>query len=183
MYPNSVFMNRGNHECRAQNSWMGFEEEVYTKYGTEQHGIKAGASKVLAAFHACFDVLPLAAVIQERVFISHGGLFRMDGVLVRHLNQIKRKREPPMHSNNIADQLYEDILWSDPRPNSTYKKPLSGRRASERGAGIEFGVDVTKEFCARNSFALIIRSHECVHEGYEVFFLFLLLIYTRYDHN
>ena len=27
LYPNSVYMNRGNHEARAQTSWMGFEQE------------------------------------------------------------------------------------------------------------------------------------------------------------
>jgi hypothetical protein len=28
LYPNAVHMNRGNHECRQQNAYMGFEDEV-----------------------------------------------------------------------------------------------------------------------------------------------------------
>ena len=30
--PGSVYFNRGNHEARAQTSWMGFEQEVLEKY-------------------------------------------------------------------------------------------------------------------------------------------------------
>ena len=28
LYPDAVHMNRGNHECRQQNAYMGFEDEV-----------------------------------------------------------------------------------------------------------------------------------------------------------
>ena len=45
---------------------------------------------------------------------------------------------------------------------------LRGRRPSDRGAGVEFGPDVTNQFCITNSIALVLRSHECVQEGYEV---------------
>ncbi|RHY01550.1 hypothetical protein DYB36_009860 [Aphanomyces astaci] len=43
-----------------------------------------------------------------------------------------------------------------------------GQQASVRGAGVEFGEDVTNEFCSVNKVALVIRSHECVPEGYAV---------------
>ena len=33
---------------------------------------------------------------------------------------------------------------------------------------MEFGPDVTNQFCITNSIALVLRSHECVQEGYEV---------------
>ena len=32
LYPKYVFLNRGNHEARAQNAWMGFDEELLGKY-------------------------------------------------------------------------------------------------------------------------------------------------------
>lgn len=43
-----------------------------------------------------------------------------------------------------------------------------GYRHSDRGAGVEFGTDVTEAFCSENRIALVVRSHECVQEGYEV---------------
>lgn len=53
------------------------------------------------------------------------------------------------------------MLWSDPRP-------IQGRQMSARGAGVEFGQDITHEFLRTNHAALIIRSHECVREGFEL---------------
>jgi hypothetical protein len=35
-----------------------------------------------------------------------------------------------------------------------------------RGAGIYFGPNVTHAFCALNNVSLVVRSHECVQEGY-----------------
>ena len=58
-------------------------------------------------------------------------------------------------------KIFEAMLWSDPRP-------IQGRQLSARGAGVEFGQDVTHEFLRTNHAALIIRSHECVREGFEL---------------
>jgi serine/threonine-protein phosphatase 5 len=54
-----------------------------------------------------------------------------------------------------------ELLWSDP-------KFLPGRARSKRGVGIQFGPDVTKEFCATNNLDCIIRSHEVKQDGYEI---------------
>jgi len=212
LYPTCVFLNRGNHEARAQNAWMGFEEELLTKYGNDHISIKMKPSKQkrnqskercskihslakgtpdryrltmdemnsftngdrlvsLKLYMLCqsmFDTLPLCAVIQERVFVCHGGLFRNDNVKLSDIRSVNRKREPPLEGKSLEDRIYEDILWSDPRPTSTYTRPLQFRRSSDRGAGCEFGPQVTNKFCAENSIALIVRSHECVSEGFEV---------------
>ena len=116
----------------------------------------------------CFDLLPLVAVIHEKVFVCHGGLFRMDGVTLKHIEAVRRRREPPLEGTSMEDKIYEDLIWSDPRPTATYPGRLRGRRPSDRGAGVEFGPDVTNQFCITNSIALVLRSHECVQEGYEV---------------
>ena len=54
-----------------------------------------------------------------------------------------------------------ELLWSDP-----VESP--GRQPSKRGAGIQFGPDVTESFISTNNLSYIIRSHEWCAEGYEV---------------
>ncbi|DBA02183.1 TPA: hypothetical protein N0F65_004818 [Lagenidium giganteum] len=161
LYPDAVFLNRGNHESRNQNSWMGFEDEVWQKYsGAEDHDAERPA-QVFDKFQMLFDSLPLCAVLQGKIFVAHGGLFSRDNVTLAHLKAISRKREPPLHQYGFEDKIYEDLLWSDPRS-------IQSRQPSERGAGIEFGVEVTNNFCLVNRIALVIRSHECVPEGFEI---------------
>lgn len=174
LYPSFVFLNRGNHEARAQNAWMGFEEELLTKYAAGSSCVALKTKDRLASlklYMLCeelFDALPLCGLIQERVFVCHGGLFRNDGVTLNHLRSIARFREPPLEGRSMEEKVYEDLLWSDPRPTATFPKPLKTKRASDRGAGCEFGPLVTNRFCAMNQVALIVRSHECVPEGFEV---------------
>jgi protein phosphatase len=161
LYPTSVFLNRGNHESRNQNSWMGFEDEVWAKYsGVEDDDLERPA-RIFESFQTLFEAIPLCAVLQQKIFVVHGGLFSRDNVTLAHLRGISRKREPPLHQVNFEDKIFEDMLWSDPRPINT-------RQPSERGAGVEFGVSVTNNFCLVNKIALIIRSHECVIEGFEI---------------
>lgn len=46
-----------------------------------------------------------------------------------------------------------EMLWSDP-------KPSEGRGPSQRGVGVGFGPDVTRNFLEDNQLDLLVRSHE-----------------------
>lgn len=65
LFPKFVFLNRGNHESRGQNSWMGFEDEVLHKYHSPDDPVQA--RRFYEQLEDCFDVLPLCAIIQEKV--------------------------------------------------------------------------------------------------------------------
>jgi hypothetical protein len=120
VWPTAQFFNRGNHESRGQNEFYnreqhgcwGFLEEVAVKYP----GLCGRDIYLLA--HACFELLPLAAVLEgpSRVMVVHGGLFRNPGVKVTDIAAVNRKREIPLFKTNptYGDTIMEDALWSDP---------------------------------------------------------------------
>eukprot|EP00475_Leptophrys_vorax_P045994 TRINITY_DN9727_c0_g2_i1.p1 TRINITY_DN9727_c0_g2~~TRINITY_DN9727_c0_g2_i1.p1 ORF type:complete len:705 (-),score=178.96 TRINITY_DN9727_c0_g2_i1:72-2186(-) len=147
LYPDFVHLNRGNHEAADINSRDGFEKECILKWDAE----------VFRAFSEVFSCLPLAYLVQEKLFVVHGGLAWTD-FLISDIEEADR-----FHEVLPRDSLIEDILWSDPS-----NRP--GRFPSDRGAGCFFGRDVTEEFMKSNNIEVIVRSHECVDEGWQSFF-------------
>lgn len=145
LYPDHFFLVRGNHESLNMNKTYGFEGEVRSKYG----------DKAYPLFQELFCTLPLAHLINKKVFVVHGGLFSEDGVTLDQIRKINRFREPP------NEGLMSDMLWSDPQP-------MNGRGPSKRGVGMSFGPDVTKRFCEENGLQMVIRSHEAKAAGYEI---------------
>jgi len=94
-YPNRVFLLRGNHECRQITQVYGFYDECMRKYAT---------AHVWHLFGEIFDYLPLAAVVQNRVFCPHGGLSpNIDNV--DDVKKLDRFTEPP-HEGPICDLLW-----------------------------------------------------------------------------
>ena len=53
-----------------------------------------------------------------------------------------------------------DLLWADPQEEH-------GRGQSKRGTSMQFGPDVTSQFCKLNNLDYIIRSHEVKEKGWE----------------
>lgn len=102
---------------------------------------------------------PVPPDLAKRVFVVHGGLLQLPGVTLSQIAAVQRRREIPYGLQNFEDKLFEDLMWSDPRV-------MSSTAASDRGAGVFFGSDVTEAFCKLNKVSLVIRSHECVPEGY-----------------
>ncbi|KAA0061672.1 serine/threonine-protein phosphatase 5 [Cucumis melo var. makuwa] len=145
MSPSAMHLSRGNHESKSMNKIYGFEGEVRSKLN----------ETFVELFAEVFCSLPLAYVLNEKVFVAHGGLFSVDGVKLSDIRAIDRFCEPP------EEGLMCEILWSDPQPNP-------GRGPSKRGVGLAFGADVTKRFLQENNLDLIVRSHEVKDEGYEI---------------
>lgn len=143
-FPHAMHLNRGNHETKNMTKIYGFEGEIKHKYD----------ATVLNLFHECFKQLPLAACLQHKVLIVHGGLSGED-VTLNDIMAIDRVMEPP------DSGLMCDLLWSDPQIQN-------GRAPSKRGVGLSFGPDVTRKFLKHNHLDLIIRSHEVRDNGYEI---------------
>ncbi|XP_059663313.1 serine/threonine-protein phosphatase 5-like isoform X1 [Cornus florida] len=145
MSPSAIYLSRGNHESKSMNKIYGFEGEVRSKL----------SETFVELFAEVFCCLPLAHVINQKVFVVHGGLFSVDGVKLSDIREIDRFCEPP------EEGLMCELLWSDPQPQP-------GRGPSKRGVGLSFGADVTHKFLQENNLDLVVRSHEVKDEGYEI---------------
>jgi serine/threonine-protein phosphatase 5 len=144
LYPNHFYLSRGNHESDVMNKMYGFEGEVKSKYN----------AKMAEFFTEIFNHLPLCHLINKKIFVCHGGLFKEDDVTLDKIRQVNRVRQPP------DEGIMCDLLWSDPQE-------MMGRSPSKRGVGIQFGPDITEKFLAKNDLLYVVRSHEVKPDGYE----------------
>ena len=80
-----LYISRGNHESKSMNKIYGFEGEVNSKF----------SETMVKLFAEIFCYLPLAHVLNKKVFIVHGGLFSSDSVKLADIAAIDRFREPP----------------------------------------------------------------------------------------
>ncbi|KAF2722152.1 putative Serine/threonine protein phosphatase 5, partial [Polychaeton citri CBS 116435] len=147
LYPQQLYLNRGNHETDDMNRMYGFEGECKAKY----------SERVFKLFSESFSALPLATLIGEKYLVLHGGLFSDDNTSLDDIRKLNRhnQRQPGQAG------LMMEMLWTDPQT-------APGRGPSKRGVGLQFGPDVTKRFCEKNGLEAVIRSHEVRMEGYEV---------------
>jgi serine/threonine-protein phosphatase with EF-hands len=60
-------LNRGNHEDSVMNHRYGFTREVHQKY-------KHNADRLLKLIDQVFRHLPLGTLINNKIFVVHGGI-------------------------------------------------------------------------------------------------------------
>ncbi|EEH57700.1 calcineurin-like phosphoesterase [Micromonas pusilla CCMP1545] len=153
--PNSVYVNRGNHEEPHINIYGGFEEECLGKYD----------HSVFQTFHAVFTWLPWACVINGKTLVLHGGLPGDPTVRLRDIRELARGPDVLAADHNMGDEKWmKDLMWSDPHPSPGFR----GFEPSARGAGVLWGRDATNAFLDREKLTTLVRSHQCVDEGCEV---------------
>ncbi|KAH0476520.1 MAG: uncharacterized protein KVP18_002617 [Porospora cf. gigantea A] len=155
-FPKSVFMLRGNHECRQMTAFFNFRHECIHKYDME----------VYTAFMQAFDNLPLAATINNKFLAVHGGLSPALKA-VHNVLGVNRFQEPPRTG------LFCDLLWADPVDEDKEEHVLARTKEvyvpnDVRGCSFYFYYNAAVEFLDKNNLLSVIRAHEAQLEGYKM---------------
>ena len=145
-YDENFFILRGNHESGSINRIYGFFDECKRRYNV----------KLWKCFVDLFNCLPIAASIDDKIFIVHGGL-SPELKTLEQLQKIMRPTDVP------EEGLLCDILWSDPDENA------GGWGQNDRGVSVTFNEKVLKNFLEKNDLDLLCRAHQVVEDGYEFF--------------
>lgn len=99
--PAAVHLLRGAHETTVMNSQFGFEAEILRHYDQE----------VLARCRQLFCALPIAAVLEERVFVVHGGVGpETSGMTVGQMNMVVDRDAEPEDTGPLSE-----LLWAGER--------------------------------------------------------------------
>lgn len=145
-YPENFFMLRGNHECASTSYAHGFYDECRRRYSV----------RLWKTFVDVFNCLPMAPIIEEKIFCMYGGLSP------EHVSmgQIRRILRP----TDIPDQgMMCDLIWGNP------DKKIHGWGESNRGVSFTLGSNIVHQFLARFGLDLVCRGHQAVEDGYGFF--------------
>ncbi|XP_057308756.1 protein phosphatase 3 catalytic subunit alpha-like [Hydractinia symbiolongicarpus] len=153
LYPKTLFLLRGNHECRHLTEYFTFKTECKIKYSED----------VYDACMDAFDCLPLAAIMNQQFLCVHGGLSPEIHTL-DDLKKIDRFREPPAFGPMC------DMLWSDPLEDYGSEKTSEHfSHNSVRGCSYFYSYQACCDFLQRNNLLSIIRAHEAQDAGYRMY--------------
>ncbi|KAK8896471.1 hypothetical protein M9Y10_014371 [Tritrichomonas musculus] len=141
LFPNNIFLLRGNHECASVTSTYGFADECNKK------------SRQYSNFLPVFQVLPIAAIIGNKIFCVHGGI----APSIESLDEIENFKRP---SEVPSIGTMHELLWSDPSTQ------INGFGKNSRGSCMSFGAKAARDFLTKFGFEMLIRAHETVDEGY-----------------
>jgi serine/threonine-protein phosphatase PP1 catalytic subunit len=161
-YPHAFYLLRGNHEDKNICHDYGFLLECQALFN----------ERIFTLFTEVFDCIPVAAIVERKMFCVHGGL----SPELRNLDQIRNIKRP---AKVPPSGLLCDLLWSDPD-----SKTMTWRKNYNRGTSYTFGTAVVNEFLKQHNFELICRAHEVIPAGFQFFAgLQLLTIFSSTNFN
>ena len=159
LFPDNVYILRGNHESKQITRLYGFKDECRLRLNHHLYSL----------FCKSFSHMPIAATINQSIFCVHGGL----SPSISDLSEIEEIEKPiPDLSCSIAS----DLLWSDP----VESEELFAK--SGRGVGYLFNSDAIAQFLEDNQLKHIIRAHEFCESGFKWVDNDCLTVFSSFDY-
>ena len=186
LYPDSIYLIRGNHEFDSICSQYGFKDEIinyslpqkqlslveYPEMFESLEDCKNSQIDSYIANHKnrnCYTYTETLynAFIEAFSYLPIGAIINKTTFCVHgglspnfdHIDQLNKNIKRPIKTFEEC-KLLADLVWSDPSPhtNSTFDE-------NPRGYGYLFNRESVYNFLKKNSLNRIIRAHQCVHKG------------------
>ncbi|XP_041077610.1 serine/threonine-protein phosphatase 2B catalytic subunit alpha isoform isoform X1 [Polyodon spathula] len=153
LYPKTLFLLRGNHECRHLTEYFTFKQECKIKY----------SERIYDSCMDAFDCLPLAALMNQQFLCVHGGLSPEINTL-DDIRKLDRFKEPPAYGPMC------DLLWSDPLEDFGNEKTQEHfTHNTVRGCSYFYSYPAVCDFLQHNNLLSVIRAHEAQDAGYRMY--------------
>lgn len=149
LYPNQIYLIRGNHEFRDMNENYGFKSECLRRISQQQN------EKFYKEITGTFKYLPICSILNDKIFCVHGGI----SALLENRDQLKELKKVNDYFCS-EDSVQAEFLWSDPDDS------VSAYTQSDRGIGCLFGRDALDYFLKSMDFEFVIRGHQKEDSGY-----------------
>ena len=94
--------------------------------------------KIFRLFSAIFELWPIVATIGGRIVVMHGGVPRNPSVTVDMLRDVDTRKQPEDYPRSLQDEMFVDVLWSDPHEG---RGIAQGKRG---GDAVQFGADIAR---------------------------------------
>ncbi|OII71737.1 calcineurin like phosphatase [Cryptosporidium ubiquitum] len=178
MFPDKIFLLRGNHEDSSINSTFGFHLECKQKFGVN-------GEAVWERINDAFEFLSISALIDHQVLCLHSGIGKSIKN-IEHISDVPKpihvKSEELLNKNNycnrlsVSDRRVFDCLWSgiieksnfDDSHNHLNEADVRNTRDAdifEQNTCCFDSYDI-EDFMNKNSIKLIIRTNDYCKGGY-----------------
>ncbi|MCF2140009.1 MAG: serine/threonine protein phosphatase [Candidatus Lokiarchaeota archaeon] len=178
LFPDNVFILRGNHEDSSVCSRYGFSQHLFEKAQSRERFEMIW--KLITDF---FSKLPLGLIFRsgnKQGLVVHGGIpFDVSNYAPIRIDEIESNLNCYQLEHFDMDVYSQTILWSDPDPELKEMVAPTPRTGRPR-----FSEQAFRDFMELNGFNLFIRGHQKFSEGYHLFWdnrLISLFSTSTYD--
>ncbi|MHA1520024.1 MAG: metallophosphoesterase family protein [Promethearchaeota archaeon] len=162
LFPDNVFIIRGNHEDSSVCSRYGFSQHLYEKASSRE-----AFEPVWNLATDFFSKLPMGLICksgEKRIVVLHGGIpFDVKNYSPVSLVELEPNMNCFQKEHFDMDPYSQTMLWADPDPHLQEVVAPTPRTGRAR-----FSLRAFEAFMELNQFDILVRGHQKFSEGYNL---------------